>query len=153
VSKTGSNYGIVDNNRLIIVVGSNYQLQLDYYHYKTITPENRQFASVCNSAVTLDESYNRYILGYDKIGDQWGYWKNKDALFLSYKLGPSLFIDKDGVKHFKIFRKNIDFTKTERHLHDVLMLKNYQLSETTFKEIYDDHVMGTIMVLVSVEFL
>jgi len=149
-----SHYDIVLNNEIVVVVGVNFKAQLDYFYYKTITPENKVFIPVRNSAITDDDSYNRYVLGFDKVGKRWGYWSNKDAKFLSYKFGPSVLVDKDRHKVFKEFKVNIDINKTEKKISgDLWMLKNYNLTRSTFKEIYDSQSNGTMFVIASVEFL
>lgn len=149
-----SRYDIVINTEVVIVIGVNFKAQLDHFYYKIITPANKVFIPVRNSVLTNDESYNRYVLGFDKVGKQWGYWSNKDAKFLSYKFGPSLFIDKDGYKDYKLFKINIDFEKTEKKIKgDVWVLKNYKLDKSTIQEIYDSQADRMMFVIASVEFI
>ena len=153
-NKKAGEYGVMSDFQLVIIVGNDFRQQLDYYHYRTITKKNREFVPVCNSSVTDDFSYNRYVLGYTKINGQWGYWKNKDALFLSTRYGPSLFVSKDKHKLYQTYRININFESTNRRLkkYRLLELHNFILTEKTFEQIYNDH--KTLMfVMATVEFL
>jgi len=155
MAKKSSVYGVVNNMQLILIVGQNYKLQLNYFHYKTITDKNKQWVPVCNSSVTNDEAYNTYVLGYEKIEDQWGYWKNKDAKFLTTQYGPSLFINKDKHEVYWVYRRNIDFKATQRRLKDlrIIMLKDYKMTEVSFEEVYNAHLGRHLFVLATVEFL
>lgn len=158
--KVNSVYGVVNNYHIIIVVGVYAQKQLDHYNYKIITDENREFVHVSDDKLTPDETYNRLVLGYVKRKyhgvTEWGYYRNKNAKFLSVKMGPSILVTSDNVKLFKNFKYGIDPVKTTRKTKNfnLTMLKNYKFyPDLTFMDIYDQVTNGTMLTVASVEYL
>lgn len=147
---------VFDSTKLVIVVGPNYRDQLDYFHYKKVTDNNREFVPVPDSMLTHDESYNRYILGYDIFDGQYGYWRNKNASILSYVMGPNLFVNLKGVKTFKVQRNALDVksTSTRCKAYNFIMLNDFSFYPIgTFKQFYDTMTTGTTLVIATVEFL